>query len=57
MVNIEIPVNPDFDGKEIDEEGIIPGSVLMLQMMLEVASGNEELLRQYQAKSKGASGL
>lgn len=57
VVNVEISVNPDFDGKEIDEEGIVPGPVLMLQMMLEVASGNEELLKQYQAKSNGASGL
>ncbi|WP_238455870.1 hypothetical protein [Azohydromonas lata] len=54
-MNIEIPVNPDFDGKKIDEEGIIPGPILMLQMMLEVASGNEELLKQYRAKSNGVS--
>lgn len=57
MVNFEIPANPDFDEKKIDEEGIVPGSVLMLQMMLEVASGNEELLKQYRAKSNEASGL
>ena len=44
-------------GKEIDEEGIVPGPVLMLQMMLEVASGNEDLLKQYRAKSNGASWL
>lgn len=48
VVNLEIPVNPDFDGSaEIDEEGIIPGPVLMLQMMLDVLSGNEELLKHY----------
>jgi hypothetical protein len=57
VVNVEIPVNPDFDGEEIDEGGIVPGPVLMLQMMLEVASGNEELLKQYQAKTNGAAGL
>lgn len=49
VVNLEIPVNPDFDGKEIDEGGIVPGPVLILKMMLEVASGNEELLNQYRA--------
>ncbi len=48
VVNVEIPVNPDFDGQEIDEEGIVPGPVLMLQMMLEVVSGNEEFLNHYQ---------
>lgn len=57
VVNVEIPVTPDFDGKEIDEEGIVPGPVLMLQMMLEVASGNEELLNQYRAKRNGTSGF
>ena len=57
LVNVEIPVNPDFDGKEIDEDGIVPGPVLMLQMMLKVASGNEELLKHYQAKTIGTTGL
>ncbi|MHB1281752.1 MAG: hypothetical protein ACYCYL_11050 [Acidithiobacillus sp.] len=57
VVNMEIPVNPDFDGKEIDEEGIVPGPVLMLQMMLEVVSGNEELLKHYRANSNAAAGL
>lgn len=57
VVNMEIPVNPDFDGKEIDEEGIVPGPVLMLQMMLEVLSGNEELLKHYRANSNVAVGL
>lgn len=52
VVNFEIPINPDFDGQKIDEEGIVPGPVLALQMMLEVMSGNEALLNQYQ-KSKG----
>jgi len=44
IVNVEIPTNPDFDGKEVDEEGIVPGTVLTLQMLIEVASGNTELL-------------
>jgi hypothetical protein len=52
VVNLEIPTNPDFDGKEIDEEGIVPGPVLMLQMMMEVLSGNEELLKHYQKGSR-----
>lgn len=44
VVNVEIPTNPDFDGQVIDEEGIVPGAVLSLQMLIEVASGNTELL-------------
>jgi len=57
VVNMEIPVNPDFDGKEIDEDGIVPGPILMLQMMLEVVSGNEELLKHYRANGNAASRL
>jgi len=43
--------NPDFDGKEIDEEGIVPGSLLMIQIMLDVVSGNETLLNHYREAS------
>lgn len=51
IVNLEISCNPDFDGKEINEEGIVPGPILMLQMMLEVLSGSEKLLNYYQRNS------
>jgi hypothetical protein len=44
IVNVEIPTNPDFDGKAIDEEGIVPSALLSLQMLFEVASGNTNLL-------------
>ena len=47
VVNLEIPTNPDFDGKEIDEAGIVPGAVLALQMLIQVASGSTELLEQW----------
>jgi hypothetical protein len=47
VVNFEIPVNPDFDGEDIDTEQIVPGPVLMIKMMLEVISGNYELLKYY----------
>lgn len=47
VVNVEIPTNPDFDGQEIDEAGIVPGSVLSLQMLIEVASGNTGLLEHW----------
>jgi hypothetical protein len=47
VVNVEIPINPDYDGKEIDEAGIVPGAVLSLQMLIEVASGSTELLEQW----------
>ena len=44
VVNLEIAINPDFDGKEVDESGIVPGAILSLQMLIEVASGNTALL-------------
>lgn len=47
VVNVEISTNPDFDGQEIDEAGIVPGAVLSLQMLIEVASGNTELLERW----------
>lgn len=47
VVNVEIPTNPDFDGQEIDEEEIVPGAVLSLQMLIQVASGNTELLEHW----------
>lgn len=53
-INVEIAINPNFDGQEIDETEIFPGPVLTLQMMLEVLSGNEDLLKKYR-KSSGTS--
>ncbi|WKJ90820.1 hypothetical protein QZJ86_01400 [Methylomonas montana] len=47
VVNVEIPTDPDYDGKDIDQAGIVPGAVLSLQMLIEVASGNTELLEQW----------
>jgi hypothetical protein len=47
VVNVEIPINPDFDGQYIDEHGIVPGSILSLQMLIQVASGNNELLEHW----------
>ncbi len=42
VINVEIPVNPNFDGKEIIEEEIIPGQITRLRVMLDVALGSEE---------------
>ncbi len=53
VVNLEIPINPDYADEEIDEAGVVPGAILSLQMLLQVASGNTDLLdawRKQQAK-------
>lgn len=51
IVSVDIPTNPGYDAVEIDESGIVPGSVIILQMMLEVAAGNRELLARYREMS------
>lgn len=54
IVSVDIPTNPNFDEKEIDEDSIVPGTVLSLQMLIQVAAGNTELLdqwRKYRAKA------
>jgi|WetSurMetagenome_2_1015567.scaffolds.fasta_scaffold391660_1 hypothetical protein len=52
VTNFEIPTNPDFDGKKIDEERVIPGPILHLQILLDVALGSEESAKQYLDKIK-----
>jgi hypothetical protein len=47
IINFEIPVNPDIAGKDIDEKEIIPGPILSLQILLDVALGSEESARSY----------
>lgn len=42
VINFEIPVNADFDGLEIDEDSIVAGSVLMLNIMLKMAFGSDQ---------------
>ena len=52
VVNLEIATNPDYAGEEIDEAGIVPGAVLSLQMLIEVASGNTDLLEHWRNARK-----
>jgi hypothetical protein len=42
VVNVEIPTNPDFDGEEIDEAGIVPGPTIGLRLLMDIALGTEE---------------
>ncbi|MBN7769829.1 hypothetical protein KUV44_17620 [Marinobacter daepoensis] len=47
IVNFELAINPDFQDAEIDEDGIIPGPLLTLQLMLEIALGDPEKASYY----------
>jgi hypothetical protein len=47
IVNVEIVTDPQFDGKQVDEEGIIPGPIMGLRLMVDIALGAEEDSRKY----------
>jgi hypothetical protein len=42
IVNFELAIDPDSRDAEIDQSGIIPGPLLTLQLMLEIALGDPE---------------
>ena len=58
VVNVELATDPDYDDQEVDKEGIVPGAILSLQMLIQVATGNTELLEAWRkarpAKSEDA---
>jgi hypothetical protein len=39
IVNVELPTDPDWDGKEVDEDKIISAGMLFLQLLLGIATG------------------
>ena len=47
IVNVEIPTNPEFDDKKLDAEKVIPGPLLGLRLLVDVALGSEEESRKY----------
>lgn len=42
IVNVEIATDPELAGKEFDEDGITPGSLMLLQVLNQVALGKDE---------------
>ena len=54
IVNVEIATDPDLAGREIDEDGVTPGSILIMQILSRVALGEEdEAWELYRAFVKG----
>jgi len=47
VVNVEIATDPDLAGQDIDEQGIVPGSMITLQLMLDIALGDSEKANYY----------
>lgn len=42
VVNVDIATDPNMADKEIDEEGIIPGSMMICRILMDVALGDEQ---------------
>ena len=36
VINVEIPINPEFDGQTIDEENIKSGNMILLDYLIEI---------------------
>lgn len=47
VTNVEIPTNPDFDGMEVEESEIVPGTVIAMQLLMDIALGNDEGRKYY----------
>ena len=47
IINVEIPIDEELAGEEIDEDGIVPGPVASIKMMIDIALGNDEQTEYY----------
>jgi len=56
IVNFEIPTNPNYDGCDIDEEEIVPGWLASIQLLRDIAFGDEERSRFYYNEFRKHSG-
>ena len=56
IVNVEIPANPDYDGIHIDEEEILPGRLAGIQLLRDIALGDEKRSRFYYEEFRKQSG-
>jgi hypothetical protein len=53
---VDIPTDPDFDGKDVSEAEIVPGPLIGLQLLCEIALGPEEQSRIYYDELRKLSG-
>jgi hypothetical protein len=42
ILNVEIATDPDLHDKDIDEDGIVPGQIMTLRLLTDIALGTEE---------------
>lgn len=53
---VEIPTNPDFDEQDIDEDGIMPGRVMVIKLLCDIALGDDKSSRFYYEQFKKRAG-
>jgi hypothetical protein len=56
ITNVEIPTNPDFDGQEVDEDGITLGPIMTIQLLRDIALGDEKRSKYYYDEFRRRSG-
>lgn len=47
VYHVELAVNPNFDNKDVDESEIVPGRLITIQMLINIALGSEEAANSY----------
>jgi len=47
ITNVEIPTDPDYDGSDVDEAGIVPGPIMSIRLLYDIALGDEAKSRFY----------
>ena len=47
IVNVDIATDPQFDGQQVEESNIIPGPIMALQVLMDVALGSDEDARKH----------
>ncbi|MBD9463908.1 hypothetical protein [Pseudomonas sp. Pdm06] len=57
IVNVELETDPDYDGRDVNPDEITPGPILMMQIMMMVLSGDEELREHYERNKPTSSEL
>jgi len=52
ILNVELSTDPDYSGKDIKKENIIPGAIVSIQLMLNIALGSENEAKYYYEEFK-----
>lgn len=47
IYHVELSLNPDFDNMEVDENETVPGKLITIQMLINIALGSEEEANSY----------